>query len=182
MKRIAKISPIAIDNVWQRRATAAAITAARGVIKIGGAIPPLTPVGRLGDVEWGWIVSAILFGWITTRAEQAVSENIDTELAVRMTGLDPDPFDAGAVKAILPNLAESVDIDLSKPLSAWSQETMVTFLLTAMQLIRKATIARDLSEDVVTKRSTADVIAREANAAAGGPLMTPDEFDDNIGF
>ena len=42
---------------------------------IDGPIPPGTPIGRLGDVEWGWIVAAILFGWIATRAEQATAES-----------------------------------------------------------------------------------------------------------
>ena len=41
-------------------------------------------------------------------------------------------------------------------------------------------IARDLSAKGVTRKSSANMIARQANAAAGGPLMTPDEFDDEI--
>ena len=32
---------------------------------------PNTLIGRLSDVEMGWLVAAILFGWISTRAEQA---------------------------------------------------------------------------------------------------------------
>ena len=87
-----------------------------------------------------------MFGWISTRAEQAATESIDTERAIRMTALDPEPWDAGAVTAILPELAETPDIDWSKPLAEWSRETMVEFLLTAMRLIRKAMIARDISE------------------------------------
>jgi hypothetical protein len=43
-------------------------------------------------------------------------------------------------------------------------------------------IARDLSEKGITRKSSADSIARQANAAAGGPLMTPDEFNDKIGI
>ena len=114
--------------------------------EIDGVIPPGTPIGRLSEVEWGWIVAAILFGWISTRAEQATAENIDTERAIRMTALDPEPWDAGAVAAILPELAETPDIDWSKPLGEWPRETMVEFLLAAMRLIRKAMIARDISE------------------------------------
>ena len=76
----------ALEDVWQRRATAAAIEAARKVVKVDSVIPPGTPIGRLGDVEWGWIVAAILFGWISTRAEQATVESIDTERAIRMSG------------------------------------------------------------------------------------------------
>ena len=39
--------------------------------------------------EWGWIVAGVLFAWISKRAEQAVSEQIDTEQLIRMTALDP---------------------------------------------------------------------------------------------
>jgi hypothetical protein len=182
MKRPAtKVSATAFDDAWQRRATAAAITAARKVVD-DGAIPAGTPIGRLGDGEWGWLVTAVLFGWIATRAEQAIAEEIDSELAVRMTGFDPDPWDAGAVTSILPELAETAKVDWSLPLAQWPRETMLDFLLTALRLIRKAEIARDLSNRGVTRQSSADVIAREANAAAGGPLMTPDEFNDEIGI
>ena len=51
-----------------------------------------------------------------------------------------------------------------------------------MPLIRKAMIARDLGDKGVTRQSSASTIARQANAAAGGPLMTPDEFNDEIGL
>jgi hypothetical protein len=44
------ISPVAIENEWQRQTTAAAIAGARQVI--GEAIPPGTPIGRLSDTEW----------------------------------------------------------------------------------------------------------------------------------
>jgi hypothetical protein len=174
-------SATAVEDVWQRRATVAAIGAARKVVK-DGAIPSGTPIGRLGDVEWGWIISAVLFGWISTRAEQAIAEEIDTELVVRMTGLDPDPWDAGVVATILPELAETFNIDWSLPLAQWPRESMINFLMTATRLIRKAEIARDHSHTGITRQSSSAVIAREANAAAGGPLMTPGEFNDEIGF
>ena len=57
---------------------------------------------------------------------------------------------------------------------------IVEFLLTAMPLIRKAMIARDLSGRGVTQKSSAATVARQANAAAGGPLMAPDELNDEI--
>jgi hypothetical protein len=146
----------------------------------GGAIPPGAPVGRLSDTEIGWIVAAVLFGWIRTRAEQATSEGLDTELAIRATGYDPDPWDAGAIAAILPDLGEMSDIDWSKPVGAWPRETMIRFLTTVLSLIRKAVIARDLGGGTITRKTGAAQIARQANAAAGGPLMTPDELDDPI--
>lgn len=183
MKKLAfkPVSLTALEDEWQRQATSAAITGARGVVQMDGPIPPGTPIGRLSDVEWGWIVCAILFGWIAARARQATAEQLDAERTIRMTTLDPQPWDAGAVLAILPELADACPgIDWSAPLSAWSRETMAAFLLKAMPLIRKAMIARDLSEKGITRKSSADVIARQANAAAGGPLMTPEEFNDEI--
>jgi hypothetical protein len=78
----------AIDDAWQRESTRAAIEGCRAIIK-KGIIPHGTAVGRLGDTEWGWLVTAVLFGWISTRAQQAVAEQIDIEQAVRITGLDP---------------------------------------------------------------------------------------------
>jgi hypothetical protein len=177
---VAQVSAAALEDAWQRRATAAAIEAARQVVQMDGPIPPATPIGRLGEIEWGWITAALLFGWISTRAQQAASEQLDTEQTVRLTGLDPDPWDAGAVAAILPELADTPGIDWSKPLSEWPRETMVEFLTAALALIRKAVIARDLSDKGVTRKSSANMVARQANAAAGGPLMTPDELNDEI--
>jgi hypothetical protein len=146
MKRASSSTATAREDDWQRRATAAAVAAAREAAKDGG-IPPGTPIGRLSEVEWEWVVGAVLSGWISTRAEQAAAEHLDTERTIRMTALDPDPWDAGAAMAALPELAEACpDIDWSQPLASWSREAMAEFLITAMRLIRKAMIARDLSE------------------------------------
>jgi hypothetical protein len=169
----------AIEDQWQRQATAAAIAAARRVTETHGAVPPGTPVARLSDSEWGWFIAAILFGWINTRAEQAATMELDTEQTIRLTGLDPNPWDFGAIAAILPELAK-VPVDWTQPLAQWPRETMIAFLLEALRLARKGMIARDLGG--ITRKSSADVIARCANAAAGGPLMTPDELNDPIPF
>ena len=178
---IGQVSLSALEDEWQRRATAAAIAGARGVVQKDGPIPPGTPVGRLSDVEWGWIVAAVLFSWIKTRAEQAAAEHLDTERTIRVTALDPEPWGAGAVAAILPDLANACGhVDWSKPLTDWQRDTVIEFLLAAMSLIRKAMIARDQSEKGVTQRSGAATIARQAIAAAGGPLMAPDELNDEI--
>jgi hypothetical protein len=183
MTRIGQVSLSAIEDQWQRDATAAAIAAARDVIRMDGPIPPGTPIGRLSDIEWGWIVAGILFAWIRKRAEQATAEQLDTEQLIRMTALDPEPWDAGAVAAILPELADACSgLDWSKPLTGWKREHITEFLLKAMPLIRKAMTARDMSDKGVTRKSSASMIARQANAAAGGPLMTPDEFNDEIGL
>ena len=63
-RTIGQVSLSATEDRWQRHATAAAIAAARGVVQMDGPIPPGTPIGRLSDTEWGWIVAAVLFGWI----------------------------------------------------------------------------------------------------------------------
>src|SRR5215467_5591564 len=94
---IGEVSLSALEDVWQRMATAAAIAAARGVVQMDGPIPPGTPIGRLSDTEWGWILAAMLFAWIGKRAEQAAAEQLDTEQTIRLTALDPEPWDAGAV-------------------------------------------------------------------------------------
>jgi hypothetical protein len=183
IRTIGEVSLSALEDAWQRDATAAAIAGARGVVQMDGPIPPGTPIGRLSDTEWGWIVSASLFGWISTRARQATAEQLDAEQLIRLTALDPQPWDAGAVAAILPELADACsDLDWSKPLTAWSRENITEFLLKAMPLIRKAMIARDLSDKGITRQSSANTIARQANAAAGGPLMTPNELNDEIGL
>jgi hypothetical protein len=152
------------EDEWQRRATAAAIAAARKVAN-GNAINRNTPVGRVSDLEWGWIVSAILFSWISTRAEQATAEGLDTEQTIRLTGLDLNPWDAGAVRTILAELCDAAQVDWDLPLKDWSAETMTDFLTVALGLIRKATIARDLGSGI-TRRSS----------------LTPDERNDSVPF
>src|SRR5262245_12220422 len=102
-RTIGQVSLSALEDGWKRRA----IAAARGVIQADGRILPGTPIGRLSDVEWGYIVAAVLFGWIQTRAEHAAVEQLDTERTIRMTALNPEPWDAGAVAAILPDLASA---------------------------------------------------------------------------
>jgi hypothetical protein len=180
---IGQVSLSAIEDQWQRDATAAAIAAMRGVVQMGGPIPPNVPVGRLSETELGWMLSAGLFAWISKRAEQATAEQIDTEQCIRMTALDPRPWDHGAIAAVLPELADACsELDWSKPLTAWSKDDIVGFLLKAMSLIRKAMIARDLSDKGITRKSSAATSARQTNAAAGGSLMTPDELNDEIGI
>jgi hypothetical protein len=57
-----KASATAIEDELQRQATAAAIESARKII--GGAVPAGTPVGKLSDIELGWLVMAGIFTWI----------------------------------------------------------------------------------------------------------------------
>jgi hypothetical protein len=171
-----------VDDVWQRRATAAAIAAVRRVID-GDAIPKATPIGRLIDVELGWLVAAAIFGWIRTRAEQATAEGWDMEQTLRMTALNPQPWDAGSVAHILPQLAELDGLDWERPLAAWSKDEVIRLLLFATKLITTAMVARDLGGGgVTTNRKPLDQMQRIASAEAGGPLAAPHEFDDPVPF
>ena len=152
------------EHDWQARATAAAIAAARKMIT-DKVVPSGTPIGRLSDIEFGWLVAAILFGWICTRAEQATAEGMAVEQAVRLTGLDSNPGDAGTIGHILPELADTAGVDWSLPLKDWPRETMVDFLVKALALIRNAQIGRDQGGGI-TRKSGPDAIARQSSAAA----------------
>ena len=155
------------EDDWQRKATAAAVTAARNIV-LGddAAINKSAPVGRLSDTEWGWIVTAVLFAWIGARAEQAAAEELDTEQTIRLTGLDPNPWDAGAIAAILPELAQCRGVDWGQSLNDWSRETMIGFLLDALRLVRRGMIARDRGGGI-TRKSTppAGIATGELNDA-----------------
>src|SRR6187402_388537 len=116
-RRIGLPTPEGIDDVWQRRATAAAILGVREVIR-GGTIPPAAQVARLSDTQIGWLVVAGLFGWIKTRAEQATAEGWDVEETLRQTSLNPQPWDAGAIEQILPELGGLPGVSWSKPIGS----------------------------------------------------------------
>jgi hypothetical protein len=147
-KQLRPPSPSALEDAWQRRATAVGIEKARAVVT--GAVPPMTPVGRLSDVEWGWIVAAVLFGWISTRAEQATNNGVGCENYIRTVPVEPDPWLAGAVGSTLPELARP-EIDWTKPLTEFSRDEMIAFLVYAYVLISKAITCRDRGENLVTR-------------------------------
>jgi hypothetical protein len=141
------------EDQWLREATAAAIAGARNIVLGNGArINMNTPVGRLRDLEWGWIITAAIFAWIAVKAEQATSEGFDVEQTIRMGMLDPSPWDTGMIETILSRLAD-VPVDWTKPLADWSRDEMIAFLLTVLDLIRQATVARDLGGGLITRKS-----------------------------
>jgi hypothetical protein len=174
-------TPAAIDDIRQRRATAAAIAAVRNVID-GDVIPKAASVGRLTDVELGWLVSTALFAWISARAEQATAEGWDTEETLRAIGDDPEAWDAGAAACVLPELAKLEGVDWNRPVGSWPKDTVIRFLLTGMKLITAAMAARDASGGGIANRKSVEEMQRVASAEAGGSLMTPGEFNDPIPF
>ena len=175
-----KSKPAAISadrDKWMRQATAASIAAAKEVVGVDGPIRLHSPVGRLSDSEWGWICSSAVWAWIASRSEQAATEGWDEERAIRTTGLEPDPWLAGAVAAILPKLFEACpELDWSQPIGEWSKNAIAEFLLAAFGLIQRALAARDVAEAQIAGKTDADIVAREMNAAAGNARMTPIEL------
>jgi hypothetical protein len=125
------------ENEWQDKATAAAIAEARK-IAVGSGPLANTPAGRLNDQQWGWLLTAAIFGWIQIRYQQAIAEGLDPEKAVRMVELSPSPRDVAVIRSILPTLADQVQIDWARSLADWSQDEMTSFLLVAWQLANNA--------------------------------------------
>jgi hypothetical protein len=169
------------ENDWQDKATAAAIAGARKIVLGNGPLMN-TPVGRLSDAQWGWIITAVIFGWTQTRVEQAIEEGLNQEEAVRLTGLNPSPCDVAVVASILPTLADKAAIDWSQPLQAWSKDTMTNFLFLAWQLITKAELARDNGPGKIL-RPSADLSIPEFLRRTQEPQKTWDEKKgDDIPF
>jgi hypothetical protein len=149
-------TPSAFEDAWQREATRVAIEKGRALVA-GGALKPMTPIGRLSDTEWGWVVCNVLFGWIHVRAEQATNNGVGSDKYIRDTGLDPNPWLTGAVAAVLPELAVVCkETDWSLPLAELTREEMIGFLTDAYVLISKAIAARDKGEKIVTRRPPDD--------------------------
>lgn len=143
------------EDEWQAKATAAAIAGARKIALSSGPLMN-TPVGRLKDHEWGWLVTAIIFGWVEVRVQQAIAEGRDSEESVRLTGLDPNPCDTAVVRSILPALADQAGIDWSQPLAEWSSDVMTSFLFLAWKLISAAESARDHGPGRILKTAEFD--------------------------
>jgi hypothetical protein len=150
------------ENEWLDKATAASVGGARKIALSSGPLMN-TPVGRLTDHEWGMIITAAIFGWVETRVQQAIAEGLDQEQAVRLTGLTPNPSDVAVVKSILNELADTARIDWSQPLSSWSPDTMIGFLMLAWNLIIKAETARDHGPGKILRKA-------EFNVETGDPI------------
>jgi hypothetical protein len=184
----ARIASIGAErDEWLRRATAAAIAAAKDLVGAMGPIRPSMPIGKLTDSEWGWIVTSGNSAWVATRAEQAATEGWDLEQTIHTvsSGSDINPWNAGSVMAILPRLPEACGdgFDSSKPIGDWSKETVAEFLLNAFRLVLRANVARDVVEAQVASRPFGPkAIARKLDvtvgekAAASNPIATSAEF------
>jgi len=143
------------EDEWQRRATAAAVAGVRKLTRgKDAAINENMPIGKLNDWQVGWIVAEAIFSWIAVRAEQAASKGLDVERVIRATAHD-HAWDAGAIAAILPQLAEA-SFDWQQPFFTWPRATMIEFLIEALKLAHTAIIARDCSGCSITRKSSAD--------------------------
>jgi hypothetical protein len=108
---------------WTKQAFAACVVAAKDLIGEMGPIRPVVPIGRLVDDEWGWIVSTVVWAWISTRAGQATEEGWNAERAIRATGLEPDPWFDGAIAAILPKLPDACPVSIGRSRSRHGRGT-----------------------------------------------------------
>ena len=182
--RASKRAAIDADrDKWMRQAVAATIAAAKDLVAPDGPIRPGTPIGQLNASEWGWIVSSVVWAWIATRSAQATDEGWNEERVARAFDAKPDPWLAGAVASVLPKLFDACpDLDWARPVGGWSKDDMVALLCAAFALIERAIAARDASEDKIAGKINADVTARQMNAAAGNPRMTPAELNDDVPF
>lgn len=164
------------ENDWHSRATSAAIAAAREVIGKDG-LNAKASIGSLSDVEWGWIVAAVIFGWIKVRAQQAVAEGSPSEITIRTVGdADPEPWRYGAIESILPGFADSPGLDWGKTLAQWSKKEIVTMLHHGHRLIEAAIVAQSQTDRFMFR--SAEEEAREASAANGGGLYAPGELSE----
>jgi hypothetical protein len=143
------------EDEWQAKATAAAIAGASKIVRVNTSVAN-TRAGDLSDGQWGWIVAAVIFGWIEVRMQQAIAESLDQEQAVRLTGFAPDPCDVAVVKSILPTLADTAGIDWALPLAAWAKDQMANFLTLAWQLMRDAEHARDQGAGKILRKAEFD--------------------------
>jgi hypothetical protein len=75
---------------------------------------------------------------------------------VRHTGLSPSPCDSAVVRSILPAVADQAGIDWTLPLTAWSADAMVGFLLLVWRLLDEAETARDHGPGKILKRAEFD--------------------------
>jgi hypothetical protein len=174
---------IITEDEWQRRATAAAISAAKDVL--GDGLNSRAPIGSLSEIEWGWIAAAIIFGWIKVRAEQAVAEGTSYDSTIqRALHRDPAPWEAGAIETILPKLGSLKDIDWSKPVGEWSKGQIVGFAWQIYKMTDAALQARDDGANAGPKivRFSREKMERENSAANGGPLFSKSELNDDIPF
>lgn len=152
------------SDTWHARATGRAVAAVR---KIVADLPAEMPISHLSDIQIGWVVSAALFAWIACRAEEAATEGVDAERIIRMTGQEPDPWDIGAIEAILPVLGE-IKADWSKPLAEWSRDEIVSFLFKAFNLVNEGLLARDRCDDAIIRKSNA---AEGLGTPTGDPVI-----------
>ncbi len=147
------------ESEWLQQATAAAIAGAR---RIASSLKSKS-VNQLDDTEWGWIVAAVIVGWIEVRTRQAIAEGRDAEETVRWTDFVPDPCDVAVVHSILPTLADKASIDWSRPLAALTRDQMTDFLLVAWRLISETETMRDHGPGRILKKS-------EFNEKVGDPI------------
>jgi hypothetical protein len=165
-----------IEADWMAKATQSAIDAAKQVIGDND-INGRAMISSLNELEWGWLCSAAIFAWIKTKSEQAVAEGVGYDQAIRaMPNRAIQPWDYGAVSAVLPALGDVRGIPWDRPVGEWSKDQIVTFAWNVYCLVDQGLACRD--EGATDKITQQAVVERELSARHGGPLLARGELDD----
>jgi len=95
------------EDQWQREATQVAVAEARKMAQSSEAKLNNMLVSRLSDTQWGFILAGAIFGWISTRCRQAISEGLDQEELVRTLAREPSPGDIAIIHTMRKTMGES---------------------------------------------------------------------------
>jgi hypothetical protein len=109
----------------------------------------------LDENVWNWMATSAVFAWVQARIAQAIDYGCDEETFVRQTGLCPDPANAAVIKAILPELGETAELDWTKPLMEWPEEVMIAFLARAWFLLEAKKVLRDYGPGRIANKKPA---------------------------
>jgi hypothetical protein len=165
-----------VDADWQIRTMQACIKSARDVVS-PDSVNPRAAIGGLSDIEWGWLVSAIVFAWISTKAAQAVTEGMATETAIHTQhNQDPPAWIAGAIETILPTLAQ-MTFPWDVAIGSWPKGAVVKFCHRIWQLSEEAIALRDKGSVDTIERKLSGLSDEMSSEAASASLTTASEKD-----
>jgi hypothetical protein len=109
------------------------------------------------------VISAALFGFISTRCKQARDAGVDEEEAIRALEGSPSPRDIAVIRSILPAFAKSLKVDLSRPLGDLSEQEMIEMLLSAWLMANaNSALENDPAQKILRKREGENGFVNEA--------------------
>lgn len=134
------------DHEQQKAAIQAAFDSVRMLwTSVEPVINPNSTLRTLSTFELGWIVNMAISQWICERSRQVTTVRGAERLIHTLDSQTPEPWERGAVTAILPSLGDFLAENnlTGKPIGEWDKEGICLFLWIAYRLIDGARIARD---------------------------------------